>query len=100
MATLAAGADLVRRADALLTRAADAVARVESATTRVADDAPPSRPDPTPSITGHAPPPIQDLAPELGAALDVIHARLYGRTGTMLLRADRALTRHLLDAFA
>jgi hypothetical protein len=94
------GADLVRRADALLTRAVDAVAPIESVTARVVDDAPPRRPDPTPSLAGQAPPPVQDLAPELGATLDVIHARLYGRAGTMLLRADRAVTRHLLDAFA
>ncbi|MCW5891428.1 MAG: hypothetical protein KIT14_12880 [bacterium] len=94
-----AAAELVRQATALRVRAVDAVARTAPVDARVAADAPPSRPDPTPSLTGQAPPPIQDLAPDLGR-LDLVHARLYGRAGTMLLRADRALSRHLLDAFA
>lgn len=99
MATLAEGVSLVWQADASLVRAADAVARVAPAAPHLAGDPPPPRPDPTPSLTGPPPPPIQDLAPELGA-LDVMHARLYGRAGTALLRADRELSRHLLDAFA
>jgi hypothetical protein len=99
MATLALGADLVRKADALLTRAADAVTRVPPAASPI-DDEPSGSSALAASIAGEAPPEVLDLAPRLDVMLDVLHARLYGRAGTMLIRADRALNQHLLDAFA